>query len=180
LGNVSQPEANWQKGLGSQVSHLSDKLSALCSEMKKLHQLLSVDDEDGKRPNFKHDRLGLGVKDTSVVTKIAQMYVPELQTSSPNTVEKMFAPLEETASQEPMKTPEPFGSPLSGQFVDGSPEPTSQGEVQISDVMQMSQGDAPVRKKRRPTIVPQVRSPTTSRNTQARRELTPLRKSKRV
>ncbi len=58
--------------------------------MKKLHQLLSVDDEDGKRPNFKHDRLGLGVKDTSVVTKIAQMYVPELQTSSPNTVEKMF------------------------------------------------------------------------------------------
>ncbi len=110
--------------------------------MKKLHQLLLVDDKDGKRPNFKHDRLGLGVKDTSVVTKIAQMYVPELQASSPNTVEKMVAPLEETASQEPMKTPEPFGSPLSGQFVNCSSEPTSQGEVQTSDVMQMSQGDA--------------------------------------
>jgi hypothetical protein len=46
--------------------------------------------------------------------------------------------------------------------------------------MQMLEGDAPVRKKRRATIVPQVRSPTTSRNTRARRELTPLRKSKRV
>jgi len=69
LGNVSQPKANWQKGLESQISHLSDKLSALCSEMKKLHQLLLVDDEDGKHPNFKHDRLGLGVKDTSVVKK---------------------------------------------------------------------------------------------------------------
>ncbi len=46
--------------------------------------------------------------------------------------------------------------------------------------MQMSQGDAPVRKKRRPTIVPQVRSPSTSRNTRARRESIPLRKSKRV
>jgi hypothetical protein len=92
----------------------------------------------------------------------------------------MFAPLEETASQEPMKTPEPFGSPLSGQFVNSSPEPTSQGEVQTSDVMQMSQGDAPVCKKRRPTIVPQVRSPSTSRNTRARRESIPLRKSKQV
>ncbi|CAM6004136.1 unnamed protein product [Sphagnum balticum] len=92
----------------------------------------------------------------------------------------MVAPLEETASQEPMKTSEPFGSPLSGQFVNGSPEPTSQGEVQTSGVMQMSEGDAPVRKKRRASIVPQVRSPTTSRNTRARRELTPLRKSKRV
>ncbi len=101
LGNVSQPEANWQKGLESQISHLSGNLSALCSEMKELHQLLFVDDEDSKRPNFKHDRLGLGVKDTSVVTKIAQMYVPELQTSTPNTVEKMVAPLEEIASQEP-------------------------------------------------------------------------------
>jgi hypothetical protein len=180
LGNVSQPEANWQKGLESQVSHLSGKLSALCSEMKELHQLLFVDDEDGKRPNFKHDRLGLGVKDASIVTKIAQMYVPELQTSTPNTVEKMVAPLEETASQEPMKTPEPFGSPLSGQFVNGSPEPTSQGEIQTSDVMQMSKGDAPVRRKRGATIVPQVRSPTTSRNTRARQELTPIRKSKRL
>ncbi len=83
-----QPEANWQKGLESQVSHLSGKLSALCSEMKELHQLLFVDDKDGKRPNFKHDLLGLGVKDTSVVTKIAQMYILELQTSTPNTVEK--------------------------------------------------------------------------------------------
>ncbi len=180
MGNVSQPEANWQKGLESQVSHLSGKLSALCSEMKELHQLLFVDDEDGKRPNFKYDRLGLGVKDTSVVTKIAQMYVPELQTSTPNIVEKMVAPLEETASQEPMNTSEPFGLPLSGQFVNGSPEPTSQGEVQTSDVVQMSEGDAPVRKKRRATIVPQVRSPTMSLNTRACRELTPLRKSKRV
>jgi len=68
-GNVLQPEADWQKGLESQVSHLSDKLSVLCSEMKELHQLLLVDDEDGKRPNFKHDRLGLGVKDTSIVLK---------------------------------------------------------------------------------------------------------------
>ncbi len=74
------------------------------------------------------------MKNTSIVIKIAQMYVPELQTSSRNTVEKMVAPLEETASQEPMKTPEPFGSSLSGQFVNGSPEPTSQGEVQTSDV----------------------------------------------
>jgi len=156
LGNVSQLEADWQKGLESQVSHLSDKLSALCSEMKELHQLLLVDDEDGKRPNFKHDRLGLGVKDTSIVTKIAQMYIPELQTSSPNTVEKMVAPLQETASQEPMKTPEPFGSPLFGQFVNGSLEPTSQGEVQTSDVMQMSEGDAPLHKKRRATILPEV------------------------
>jgi len=167
LGNVSQPEANWQKGLESQVSHLSGKLSALCSKMKELHQLLFVDDKDGKRPNFKHDRLGLGVKDTSVVTKIAQMYVPELQTSTPNTVEKMVAPLEETTSQEPMKTSEPFGSSLSGQFVNGSPKPTSQGEVQTLDVMQMSEGDGPVRKKRCATIVPQVRSPTMSRNTRA-------------
>jgi len=120
------------------------------------------------------------VKDTSVVTKIAQMYVPKLQTSTPNTVEKMVALLEETASQEPMKTPEPFGSPLSGQFVNGSPEPTSQGEIQTLDVMQMSEGDAPVRRKRGATIVPQVRSPTISRNTRARRELTPIRKSKRL
>jgi hypothetical protein len=136
--------------------------------MKELHQLLLVDDKDGKRPNFKHDRLGLGMKDTSIVTKIAQMYILELQTSSPNIVEKMVAPLEETASQEPMKTPKPFGSPLSGQFVNGSPEPTSQGEVQISHVMQMSKGDAPVHKKRHATIVPQVRNPTTNRNTRAR------------
>jgi hypothetical protein len=92
----------------------------------------------------------------------------------------MVTLLEETASQEPMKTSEPFGSPLFGQFVNGSPKPTSQGEVQTSDVMQMSEGDAHVRKKRRATIVPQVRSPTTSHNTQARQELTPLRKSKRV
>jgi len=120
------------------------------------------------------------VKDTSIVTKIAQMYVPELQTSTPNTVEKMVAPLEETASQEPMETSELFGSPLSGQFVNGSPEPTSQGEVQTSDVMQMSEGDAPVRKKRCATIVPQVKSSTMSHNTWALRELTPLRKSKRV
>jgi hypothetical protein len=46
--------------------------------MKELHQLLFVNDKDGKHPNFKHDQLGLGVKDTSVVTKITQMYVPEL------------------------------------------------------------------------------------------------------
>ncbi len=65
------------------------------------------------------------MKDTSVVTKIAQMYVPEVQTSTPNIVEKMVAVLEETTSQEPMKTSEPFGSPLFGQFVNGSPEPTS-------------------------------------------------------
>jgi hypothetical protein len=70
---------------------------------------LFVDDEDGKRPNFKHDRLGLGVKDTFVFTKIAQMYVPALQISTPNTVEKMVTPLEETAFQEPMKISEPFG-----------------------------------------------------------------------
>jgi hypothetical protein len=88
LGNVLQLEADWQKGLESQVTHLSDKLSALCSKMKKLHQLLFVDDEDDKYPNFKHDRLGLGVKDTSVVRKIAQMYILELQTSSLNIVEK--------------------------------------------------------------------------------------------
>jgi hypothetical protein len=37
-----------------------------------------------------------------------------------------------------MKTLKPFGLPLSGQFVNGSLEPTSQGEVQTSDVMQMS------------------------------------------
>jgi hypothetical protein len=77
--------------------------------MKELHQLLFVDDEDSKRPNFKHDRFGLGVKVTSIFTKIAQMYIPKLQTSTPNTIEKMVAPLEETASQEPMKTSEPFG-----------------------------------------------------------------------
>jgi hypothetical protein len=80
----------------------------------------------------------------------------------------MVAPLEETASQEPMKTLEPFGSPLSSQFVNGSPKPTSQGEVQTSDVMQMSEGDALVRKKCHATIVPQVKSPTTSHNTRAR------------
>jgi len=108
------------------------------------------------------------------------MYVPELQTSSPNTVEKWVALLEKTVFQELTKTPEPFGSPLSGQFVNGSPEPTSQGEVQTSDVMQMSEGDAPVRKKRRATIVPQVRSRTTSSNTRACQELNPLQKSKRV
>jgi hypothetical protein len=44
----------------------------------------------------------------------------------------------------------------------------------------MSEGDGLVRKKRHATIVPQVKSPTTSRNTWARQELTPLRKSKRV
>jgi hypothetical protein len=55
---------------------------------------LFVDDKDDKRPNFKHDRLGLGMKDTFVVTKIAQMYVPEVHTSTPNTVEKMVALLE--------------------------------------------------------------------------------------
>jgi hypothetical protein len=148
--------------------------------MKELHQLLFVDDEDGKCPNFKHDRLGLGEKNTYVFTKIAQMYVPELQTSTPNIVEKMVAPLEEIVFQEPMKTSKPFGSPLSGQFVNASLEPTSQGEVQTLDVMQMSEGDAHVRKKRCVTIVPQVRSLTKSRNIQARRELTPLRKSKRV
>jgi len=125
-------------------------------------------------PNFKHDRLGLGVKNTSVVTKIAQTYVPELQTSTLNTVEKMVALLEETAFQKPMKTLEPFGSPLSGQFVNVSLEPTSQGEVQMSDVMQMLEGDALVCKKCHATIVPQVRSPTTSCNIWARRELTPL------
>jgi len=46
--------------------------------------------------------------------------------------------------------------------------------------MQMSKGDAPVCKKRRATIVPQVRSHTTRSNTRACRELTPVRKSKRV
>jgi hypothetical protein len=46
--------------------------------MKELHQLLLVDDEDGKRPNFKHDQLRLGVKDTFVVRKITQMYILEL------------------------------------------------------------------------------------------------------
>ncbi len=121
---------------------------------ERIASLLFVDDEDSKHPNFKHDRLGLGVKDTSVFIEIAQMYVPKLQTSTPNTTEKMVAPLEETASQEPMKTSEPFGSLLSGQFVNGSPQPTSQGEVQTSDVMQMSEGDAHVRKKRCATIVP--------------------------
>jgi hypothetical protein len=50
LGNVSQQEVNWQKGLESQVSHLSGKLSALCSKMKELYQLLFVDDEDGNAP----------------------------------------------------------------------------------------------------------------------------------
>jgi hypothetical protein len=79
-----------------------------------------------------------------------------------------------------MKTLEPFGSPLSGQFVNGFPEPTSQGEVQTSDVMQMPESDALMHKKRRATIVPQLRSPTTSHNTRACRELTPLGKSKRV
>jgi len=49
-GNVSQPEGNWQKGLESQVLHLSGKLSALCSEMKELHQLLFVDDETVNAP----------------------------------------------------------------------------------------------------------------------------------
>ncbi len=68
---------------------------------------------------------------------------------------------------------------MSGQFVNGSPEPTSQGEIQTSDVMQMSEGDAHVRKKCGATIVPQVKSPT-SRNTRARRELTPIRKSKQL
>jgi hypothetical protein len=67
-----------------------------------------------------------------------------------------------------MKTLEPFGSPLSGQFVNGSPKPTSQGEVQTLNVVQMSKGDAHVCKKHHATIVPQVRSPTTSRNTRAR------------
>jgi hypothetical protein len=129
---------------------------------------LFVDDEDGKRPNFKHDRLGMGVKDTSIFTKIAQMYIPKLQTSTPNTVEKIVALLEEIASQEPMKTSEPFGSPLSCQFVNGSLEPPSQGEVQTSDIMQMSEGDAHVCIKRCATIVPQMRSPTTSHNTRAR------------
>jgi hypothetical protein len=66
-----------------------------------------------------------------------------------------------------MKTPEPFGSQLSGQFVNGFPEPTSQGQVQTSNVMQMSKGDALVRKKHHATIVPQVRSFTTSHNTRA-------------
>jgi hypothetical protein len=46
--------------------------------------------------------------------------------------------------------------------------------------MQMLEGDAPMRRKRGVTIVPQVRSPTTSRNTRACRELTPIRKSKRL
>ncbi len=119
----------------SQVPHSSDKLNTLCSKIEELHQLLLVDDKDGKRPNFKHYQLGLGVKDTSGVTKILQMYVPKLQTSSLNTVQKMVVPFEKTTSQEPMKTSEPFGLPLFGQCVNGSPEPTSQGEVQTSDVM---------------------------------------------
>jgi hypothetical protein len=108
------------------------------------------------------------MKDTSIVTKIAQMYIPNLQTSTPNTVEEMVASLEEIASQKPMKALEPFGSPLFGQFVNGSPKPTSQREVQTSDVMQMSKSDAHVRLKCHATIVPQVRSPTTSRNIWAR------------
>ncbi len=37
-----------------------------------------------------------------------------------------------------------------------------------------------MRKKHCATIVPQMRGPTTSRNTQGRRELTPLQKSKWV
>jgi hypothetical protein len=60
---------DWQKGLESQVTHLNDKLSALCSKMKELHLLLLVDDEDRKLPNFKHDQLGFGVKETSIVLK---------------------------------------------------------------------------------------------------------------
>jgi hypothetical protein len=35
-----------------------------------------------------------------------------------------------------MKTSKPFGLLLLGQFVNGSPEPTSQSEVQTSNVMQ--------------------------------------------
>jgi hypothetical protein len=255
------------------------------TEIKKLHLLLLVDDEDSKRTNFKHDRLGPGMKKTFIITKIAQMYVLELQNFSPNIVEKMVAPLEETSSQEPMKTPESFVSPLSGQFVNGFPDltsqgeiqtsdvmqmptsqgeiqtldvmqmptaqgeiqtsnvmqmptsqgeiqtsdvmqmptsqgeiqtsnvmqmptsqgeiqtsdvmqmptsqgeiqtsdvmqmPTSQGEIQTSDVMQMLEGDALVHKKRRATIISQVRSPTTSHNTRAHQKLTPRRKSKHV
>jgi hypothetical protein len=68
----------------------------------------------------------------------------------------MVAPLEEIAFQKPMKTLEPFGLPLFGQFINGSPKPTSQGEIQTSNVMQMLEGDALVCKKRCVTIVPQV------------------------
>ncbi len=78
MGNVSQLEVDWQKRLEKSSHTLSDKLSALCLKMKELHQLLLVDDEDGKRPNFKHDQLRLGVKDTFVVRKITQMYILEL------------------------------------------------------------------------------------------------------
>jgi hypothetical protein len=53
-----------------------------------------------------------------------------------------------------MKTSEPFGLPLFGQFVNDFPKPISQGEVQTSDVMQMSKGDAHVCKKCHATIVP--------------------------
>ncbi len=114
------------------------------------------------------------MKDTFVFTKIAQMYIPELQTSTFNTVEKMVTLFEKTTSQEPMKTSEPFGSSLSSQFVNGSPKPTSQGEVQTSDVMQMLEGDAHVRNKCRAIIVPQVRNHIIRRNIRARQELTPL------
>jgi hypothetical protein len=108
------------------------------------------------------------------------MYIHELQTFTPNTIEKMVASFKETTSQEPMKTLEPFGLPLSGQFVNGSPKPTSQGEVQTSYVMQMLEGDGHVCKKCRTTIGPQMRNPTTSHNIWAHRELTSLRKSKWV
>jgi hypothetical protein len=63
-----------------------------------------------------------------------------------------------------MKTPKPFDLPLSSQFVNGFLEPTSQGEVQTSDIMQISQGDALMCKKHHATIVPQVKSLTTSHN----------------
>jgi hypothetical protein len=79
-----------------------------------------------------------------------------------------------------MKTPKSFGLPLSSQFVNSFLEPTSQGEVQTLDIMQMSKGDAFVYKKHHATIVPQVKSFTTSHNTQAHRKLTPLQKSKQV
>ncbi len=64
---------------------------------------------------------------------------------------------------------------MSGQFINVSPEATSQGELQTSSVMHVEESDAPPRRKRLATIVLEE-GPTTC----SRRALTLMRKSDKV
>jgi hypothetical protein len=85
---------------------------------------------------------------------------------SPNALETVDGGTlrQEASSQKAMESHlEPFGSPVSGQFINVSPEATSQGELQTSSVMHVEESDAPPRRKRRATIVLEEGPSTCSR-----------------